>query len=62
MAFDNGRGAVVTRHSNGIKQYRYRAWAIWHFEWFAEFHQLTGMMLLLSMLAVLYVVKPVQAA
>lgn len=32
------------------------------FEWFAEFHQLTGMMLLLSMLAVLYVVKPVQAA
>lgn len=31
------------------------------FEWLAEFHQLTGMMLLLSMLAVLYVVKPAQA-
>jgi heme a synthase len=28
------------------------------FEWFAELHQLTGMLLLLSMLAILYVLKP----
>ncbi len=28
------------------------------FEWFAELHQLTGMLLLLSMLSVIYVLKP----
>ena len=34
----------------------------WHFEWFAEFSPAYRNDALLSMLAVLYVAKPVQAA